>query len=146
MIYMENVEIKFKKTHNDAVLPTKNYNEDTCWDITAIEDTLIPARGSAVVPTGLKVAYITPGYSFVVCPRSGLGFKHGINVHPGEIDNPYRGDLGIKLYNFSDTDYIVKKFDRCAQFKVQRVINTQISWGEIELTERGEKGFGSSGK
>lgn len=146
-MFTERVVIKFVKTHPDAQLPSKNYSDDNCFDVYAVEDTGVLAQGSAVVPVGLTVAHITPGYGFVVRPRSGLGFKAGIQPHLGEIDNAYRGDVGVKLYNFSNTDYIVRKGDRIAQFKVERVYPTDIEWAdEIVPSNRGEKGFGSSGK
>jgi len=141
------VEIKFVKTHSDAKLPTKAYEEDNCFDLYSVEDTVIPAGGSAVVPVGLTCGYISPGYGFVIRPRSGLGFKAGLQPHLGEIDNGYRGDLGVKMYNFTNVDYTVKKEERTAQIKVERVWETKVSLiDEIIPAQRGEKGFGSSGR
>jgi len=112
-IGMADVNIKFKKTHPDAILPRKAHphpdNGDSGYDIFAVEDTVIPARGSAVVPVGLTLADITPGFWFRIEPRSGLGFKHNLQPHLGIIDNPYRGDLGVKLYNFSDKNVTIEK-------------------------------------
>jgi dUTP pyrophosphatase len=140
-----NIEIQFIKTHPDAVLPIKSYNDDNCFDITAVEDIVIPAKGSNVVPIGLTVAYITPGFGFAYKPRSGLGFKAGIQPHLGEIDNGYRGDLSVKLYNFSDIDFTVKKGTRAAQFKVEKVYETHVSFAEIITnSNRGENGLGST--
>jgi dUTP pyrophosphatase len=78
--------------------------------------------------------------------RSGLGFKHGIIPHPGIIDQGYRGDAGIKLYNFTDKDYEVKAGDRIAQFVVYKNYNIEVYEGDIIKSKRGESGFGSSGK
>ena len=168
----ENIEkidckIQFIKTHPDAQLPSKNHYEDNCFDVYAVEDTVIPASmsvkgvwcdnssgqcasvrvGSAVVPVGLKVAYISPGYGFVVRGRSGLGFKHGIIPFAGELDNGYRGDCGIKLFNLLEKDYTIKKGDRVAQLKVERVWDTVVEFTEEATgSTRGEQGFGSSGK
>ena len=75
---------------------------DTGFDLVAVEQTTILQRGSAVVPVGLTLADITPGYWIRIEPRSGLGFKHNLQPHLGVIDNGYRGDLAVKLYNFSD--------------------------------------------
>lgn len=139
------IQIQFVKTHIDAVLPSKAYASDNCFDITAVEDTLIPAKSSAVVPIGLTVAYITPGYGFAYKPRSGLGFKGGLQPHLGEIDNGYRGDLGVKIYNFSDTDFTIKKGDRAAQFKIEKVYDVSVSLvDEIIAADRGNNGLGSS--
>ncbi len=193
------IEVKFKKIHADAQLPTRKHgnrelvsyetnwltkeNErfeqerpeqyaagyrigypqeisetgeitnniigtgDTGYDIFAVEDKVIPARGSAVVDTGIEVAYISPGFWFKIEARSGLGFKYSVAPHPGIVDNPYRGNLGIKLYNYSDVPYEVKKGDRIAQMVFYPIVEPHIGWlGEKVDTERNEKGFGSSGK
>ena len=139
--------IQFKQTHPDAVLPNSKRAEDTGLDVTAVEDVLIPSNGSAVVPTGIMVASVSPDIWFLVLPRSGMGFKHGIQPHLGVIDNPYRGDLGIKLYNFSDKDYQVQKGDRIAQIAFFPLIKPNVSWSDtIEATDRGAAGFGNSGR
>jgi deoxyuridine 5'-triphosphate nucleotidohydrolase len=138
--------LKFEKTNDLAKLPTKNHESDTGYDVYSVEEVTIPARGSAVVNVGLKFAYIPEGYWVKVEARSGLGFKSGISPHPGIIDNGYRGDAGIKLYNFTDTDYTVKSGDRIAQFVIYMNISMAVDWGTVEDTDRGSKGFGSSGK
>ena len=140
------MRLKFEKTHVDAVLPVKNHQNDTGMDVTCVEDFVIPARGSAVVGVGLKFAFIEPGYWVKVEGRSGLGFKHGIMPHPGIIDEGYRSDAGVKLYNLTDTDYHGKAGDRIAQFVVYQNHSVEVSYGEVVDSERGEKGFGSSGK
>ena len=138
--------LQFEKTHVDAVLPGKNHDSDTGMDVTCIEDFTIPAHGSTVVGVGLKFAFIQPGYWVKVEGRSGLGFKHGIMPHPGIIDSGYRGDAGIKLYNLSGTDYEGKAGDRIAQFVVYTNHDVIVTEGEVVDSDRGEKGFGSSGK
>lgn len=138
--------ITFEKTHEDAKLPQKNHNNDTGYDVFCVESKVIPARGSAVVDVGLKFANIPQGYWIKVEGRSGLGFKHGILPHPGIIDNGYRGDAGIKLYNMTDKDYQVTAGDRIAQFVLYPVITAEVAFGETTQTSRGEQGFGSSGK
>lgn len=140
--------LKFIKTHEDAKLPVKNNESDTGYDVFCVEDKLIPARGSAVVSVGLKFAQIPQDYWIKVEGRSGLGFKHGILPHPGIIDNGYRGDAGIKLYNLTDVDYNVTKGDRIAQFVLYPVISaTAVEFAEeATQSDRGDSGFGSSGK
>ena len=140
------MKLQFEKTHVDAVLPGKNHDSDTGMDVTCIEDFTIPAHGSTVVGVGLKFAFIQPGYWVKVEGRSGLGFKHGIMPHPGIIDSGYRGDAGIKLYNLSGTDYEGKAGDRIAQFVVYTNHDVIVTEGEVVDSDRGEKGFGSSGK
>ena len=153
----------------DAVLPVKNHSNDTGMDVTSVEDIVIPARDSAVVDVGLKFAFIEEGYWVKVEGRSGLGFKHGLMPHPGIIDEGYRGDAGVKLYNFTDSDYQVCKGDRVAQFVVYKnhdvVVGEEAGKWTVKSTgskkkstgsknkstgkkkpARGSKGFGSSGK
>ena len=137
--------IKFKKTTDKAVIPTKNHSNDTGLDVTSVVDITIPARGSAVVDVGLKFAYIEPGFWVKIEGRSGLGFKHGILPHPGIIDEGYRSDAGVKLYNLTDTDYQITAGDRIAQFVIYQNHPVVCIEGDISDSERGDKGFGSSG-
>jgi dUTP pyrophosphatase len=145
-----NPRVKFVKTHPDAELPKANNSEigtgDSGYDLTAVEGIKIYAGYSAVVPVGLTLAYIEEGFWFRIEPRSGLGFKHSIQPHLGVIDNGYRGDLGVKLYNFGNDIYTVEKGDRIAQFVVYPLIHPQCEWAEKAVkSNRGAKGLGSSG-
>lgn len=145
------VDVQFVKTDPSAVLPSKAHahpeTEDSGLDMTAIETKTIPARRSAVVPVGLKLGYISPGYWIRIESRSGLQFKHNIHAFNGIIDNQYRGDLGIKLINNSDVDYTVIAGDRIAQLVIYPLISTNVSFTDsaVEST-RGESGFGSTGR
>jgi len=148
---MNNISVKFVKTHSDAKLPKFNIEHPLTGDIGAdlysVENVIIPAKGSNVVPVGLTVGYIEPGYYFIISPRSGLGFKNGIQPHLGRIDNQYRGDIAIKLFNFSDTSYEVKPGDRIAQIEFHKLIQPKFEWIEETVeSDRGDSGFGSSGK
>lgn len=144
------VNIKLVKTHKDAVLPKVNNQGygvgDSGYDLTAVEDAWISTGSSKVVPVGLHLAYITPGYWFRIEGRSGLGFKSSVQPHLGVIDNGYRGDLGVKLYNFHETnDLQVKSGDRIAQIVVYPLIQPEFEFAEdVTDSARGDKGFGSS--
>jgi len=140
-------EIHFKKTHPEALLPRRNNSNDTGYDLFAVEDVTIPSKGDGVVPTGIQVAKVPENIWYLILPRSGMGFKHGIQPHLGVIDNGYRGDLGVKLYNFSNTDHKVLKGDRVAQIAYFPLISLEPQWSEeVEETDRGANGFGQSGK
>lgn len=143
------MNVKLIKTHPDAVLPTANNKEngtgDTGFDLVAVERTMILQRGSAVVPVGLTLADITPGYWIRIEPRSGLGFKHNIQPHLGVIDNGYRGDLAVKLYNFGDSGYLIEPGDKIAQLVVYPLLQPTFEFTDKSTeTNRGDKGFGSS--
>jgi len=145
-----NPRVKFLKTHPDAQLPKANNSEigtgDSGYDLTAVEDVTVYGQWSEVVPVGLTLAYLEEGFWFRIEPRSGLGFKHNIQPHLGVIDNGYRGDLGVKLFNFGHTSYNIKKGDRIAQFVVYPLIHPHCEWAEeIVESDRGNKGLGSSG-
>ena len=88
---MSKLTIKFKATHDDAVLPVANNKAietgDSGYDLVAVEDVKIPAGGSNIAEVGLTLADITHGYWIRIEPRSGLGFKHKIQPHLGLIDN-----------------------------------------------------------
>ena len=140
--------LKFKRIHPDAVLPAYAHPSDAGMDIRSVADVTVPARGRALVPTGLSVL-LPPLYEAQVRPRSGLALKHGITVlnTPGTIDSGYRGEIGVILFNSSDVDFQVKKGDRVAQVVIAPVTQPVIEEAqEIDETDRGAGGFGSTGK
>jgi dUTP pyrophosphatase len=164
----EKIVIKWKSVHPDAKLPDLAHSDpltgDTGYDVYAVEKTIIPPgycrdtyvdlglkkhvtnTGSAVVPTGLEVAYITPGYWFTIKGKSGLGFKYHLVPHFGVIDCSYRGGLGIKIYNLNDYNYICNKGDKIAQLVIHKLYHADMEWSdEKHETTRNEKGFGSTG-
>ena len=101
-----------------------------------------------LVPTGLRMA-LPAGVEAQVRPRSGLALKHGITVlnSPGTIDADYRGEIGVILVNLSDQPFVIKDGERIAQMVIAR--HEQAEWeltDELNATERGEGGFGHSGR
>ena len=102
----------------------------------------------AMVPTGLYIA-LPEGTEAQIRPRSGLAAKHGITVlnTPGTIDADYRGEVKVILVNLSNEPFVVNPGERIAQMVVARY--EKIDWDEVEVldeTERGEGGFGSTGR
>jgi dUTP pyrophosphatase len=144
--------LEFLKTHPNAVLPERKHTNlatgDSGYDVTAVEDVVIPARSSALVPTGLTLANVPPGIWIRIESRSGLAFKHNVHAFNGIIDNSYRGDLGVKLINHSDTDYQVTAGDRIAQLVLYPlvVVIRSIFSDAVTETDRGSNGFGSTGR
>lgn len=137
--------MEFVKTHKDAKLPERAHTSDSGYDLTSVEEVTIPSRGSAVVPIGLMLGYLEPGWWFRIEPRSGLGFKKSLQPHLGIIDNGYRGDLGVKLYNFSDSDWTLPAGSRVAQVVLYPHITADASWTEKATeADRGNAGFGST--
>jgi len=111
------------------------------------EPITIPTGKSCIIPTG--VFYEIPeGFEIQVRPRSGLAAKNGVTVlnTPGTIDSDYRGELQVILINLGNEDFVVKNGDRIAQIIVAPVIQGNfVQVQNLSVTERGEKGFGSTG-
>lgn len=101
-----------------------------------------------LIPTGLFIQ-LPPGYEAQVRPRSGLAIKNGISVlnSPGTIDADYRGEIGVILVNLSADEFSINNGDRIAQMVIAKHENpTWIEVDELEETDRGEGGFGSTSK
>jgi dUTP pyrophosphatase len=108
--------------------------------------TLLP-MGRAICPTGLRIA-VPAGYEMQIRPRSGLASKHGITLPntPGTIDSDYRGPLGVSLINLGTEAYTIRHGDRVAQAVVAPVVQVDFAVvGALDETERGVRGFGSTG-
>ena len=102
----------------------------------------------AMIPTGLSIE-LPEGYEMQIRPRSGLAAKHGITVlnSPGTIDADYRGEIRVILVNLSNEEFRIEAGERIAQMVVAR--HEQVEWElaeELAESERGEGGFGSTGK
>lgn len=151
---MNTCEIIFYRDHPDAVKPQYAYGTSAAFDVTCTEDTLIKGRESAVVPNGLKLSIPeTSKYYMTIALRSSLGFKKNLVVHPGIIDPGYTGSLGVKIFNFSDEDVLIRKGERYAQILVHERIQAEFKelslqdFMDYEKTQiRKSGGFGSSGK
>jgi dUTP pyrophosphatase len=116
-------------------------------DVLSAEDVTIAPGARHAVATGLAMA-IPQGFEVQVRPRSGLALKHGISVPntPGTIDSDYRGELKVILINHGTVPFEIRRGDRVAQLVLAPV--TRASWlvaEELDETERGEGGFGSTG-
>ena len=116
-------------------------------DVVAAENVTLRPGSRLAVATGFAMA-IPAGYEVQVRPRSGLAIKHGISVpnSPGTVDSDYRGEVKVILINHSDDNFDIQRGDRIAQLVLSPV--TLAAWQEVEElddTERGAGGFGSTG-
>ena len=139
--------LRFRKVHPDAVLPSYAHPSDAGMDVRSVEDLMIAPGKRALVHTGL-VMLLPPKYEAQVRPRSGLALKSGVTVlnTPGTIDSGYRGEVGVILANFGDADFQVKKGDKIAQIVIAPVTQPEIvETTEVDETDRGTGGFGSTG-
>ncbi|MDC1215658.1 dUTP diphosphatase [bacterium] len=106
---------------------------------------MIPARGKGLVKTDLSIAIPKDTYARVA-PRSGLAWKHFIDVGAGVVDYDYRGNVGVILFNHSDTDFAIQHGDRVAQLILERITTPEVVEVEdLDDTARGAGGFGSTG-
>ncbi len=134
----------------DIPLPKYQTSGSAGMDVyAAIEENIVIESGKTkMIPTGLAIA-LPQGYECQVRSRSGLAAKSGIFAlnAPGTVDSDYRGEIKIILSNFSDNDFTISKGDRIAQLVITKY--EQVSWVEkenLDETERGVGGFGSTGK
>jgi len=111
-------------------------------------DLVIEPGARALVPTGFAIE-LPQGYEAQVRPRSGLALRHGLTLPnaPGTIDADYRGEIKVILMNLGDEAFTVRRGDRIAQLVVAPV--TRVEWseaGDLEETQRGDGGFGHTGR
>ncbi len=140
------MELKVKKLHPDAVLPSYAHTGDAGMDIYALERTIIPSGERVAVRSGLAFE-IPEGYAGLCWDKSGLAVKHGLTTLAGVIDAGYRGELLVALTNLGETKYVFDAGDKIAQMLIQKVERPNIvEADELNETPRGEGGFGSTGK
>ena len=141
------VEVKRLAHGEGLALPAYATSGSAGMDVVSAEDVTIAPGARHAVATGLSVA-IPQGFEIQVRPRSGLAFKHGITVPntPGTIDSDYRGELRVLLINHGSEDFAIARGDRVAQLVLAPVV--QAAWSEVDeldATQRGAGGFGSTG-
>lgn len=133
------------KLDSGAYKPERAYPMDAGMDLKAREDKIVPARGSAIFDTGVHVE-LPPYTAGFLKSKSGLNVKHNITSE-GVIDCSYSGSIVVKLYNNGDTDYYVKVGDKISQLVVMKIEIPEIELVDsLEETDRGNNGFGSTGR
>jgi dUTP pyrophosphatase len=137
--------LKFVRLSEHVGAPFKGSERAAGFDLTSAYDYVVPARGMQLVKTDLQIE-LPAGCYGRVAPRSGLAVKHGIDVGAGVIDEDYRGNVGVVLFNHSDEDFRVNEGDRVAQLICQKIFYPQLEEAEtLTDTKRGREGFGSTG-
>ena len=147
MLFLENVVVVklCASTTEVSKIPLKAYTDSAGYDLFADETVEVLSNSRAVVSTGLKMK-IPKGYFGQISPRSGLAFKDGIVAFNGTIDSGYLGIVYVLLFNFSSKDFLVEKGNRIAQMIFKKCENVSFSLEYLSFdSERGVKGFGSSG-
>ena len=150
---MKQIELKILDSRIGTTFPLPAYATPgsagldlrACLDATL---TLQPGE-TQLIPTGLAIHIADPKLCATILPRSGLGHKHGIVLGNlvGLIDSDYQGQLMVSMWNRSQTSFEIQPGDRIAQLVFLPVVQASFSIvGEFEGSERGEGGFGSSGR
>lgn len=140
------MKLGVKLVRKDALLPTYSDELASGFDLYAAEEVHIGPMGCAAIPLGIAFE-IPKGYEIQVRGRSGMAFNQDMFVHFGTVDENYRGEVKVKLFNFSINRYGIKKGDRVAQgvlAPIKRATVQQVF--ELSDTSRNDKGFGSTGK
>ena len=135
------------RLHSCAVVPTKGSELAAGYDLSSVEDVVIPAGASAVVQTGLAIS-VPAGTYGRVAPRSGLAVRHALGVGAGVIDADYRGPVGVVLFNHHDSkECVIQQGDRIAQLILEKYEDDAVVKEVCELSQtcRGSDGFGSTG-
>lgn len=143
------MKLEFKRLSDQAQTPAQAHAGDAGWDLYAAEEASIAPGERLAVGTGIAIA-VPEGHAGLVLPRSGLAAKHGITLvnAPGLIDSGYRGEVRVLLLNTDpEASFEVAIGDRIAQLLLVRFERVEAAEVEdLDATERGQGGFGSSGR
>lgn len=130
---------------NGAFKPEFAHKTDAGADLRSPVEAVVPAHGSVVIDTGVHVE-IPEGYVGILKSKSGLNVKHDL-IGTGTIDSGYSGSIRVKLYNLGDTDYQVFRGDKIIQMVILPCVYCEFTQVEkFAETERGDGGFGSTGR
>jgi len=142
------IEIRVKLLDRAIPLPEYANKGDAGLDLYSTINYKLKPFERKKIPTGIKIS-IPEGYAGFVQPRSGLALKHGIGLvnSPGLIDSGYRGEVCAILINLDpEKEFEIKKGDKICQLVIQKVENVRLKIvEELDNTDRGERGFGSTG-
>lgn len=140
------MRLKVKRLCKDARLPTKATPGSACYDVYSVERKLFSPTDKHIIHTGLAVE-LPSCWGLEIRPRSGLASRGLVILNsPGTIDEDYRGEILVSFINLSSGNILVDKGDRIAQvrpFYVDMVLLEEVE--ELNETERGKGGFGSTG-
>jgi len=133
------------KLDDGAYMPIRAHETDAGLDIRAKGSQIVPAKESAIFKTGVHIQ-LPKGTAGVLISKSGLNVKHDI-TSTGLIDEGYTGEIVVKLYNHGGYDYTVEAGDKISQLVIVPVLTPKIEIvDEFDESDRGNNGFGSSGK
>jgi dUTP pyrophosphatase len=139
------MELKVKKLHKDAKLPSYGHVGDAGLDLFSVMECVLKGGEARAISTGIQVA-IPEGYVGLIWDKSGISLK---NIHrlAGVVDSGYRGEIKVVMTNLSTEAFSVEKGMKIAQMLIQPIVRAKVvDSDELDDTSRGENGFGSTGK
>merc|ERR1712110_1366426 len=137
--------LKFAKLTEHAFAPKKGSKLAAGYDLHSAYDYEIPPHGKVIAKTDIQIC-VPDGTYGRIAPRSGLAAKNFIDIGAGVVDEDYRGNVGVVMFNHADAEFVVKKGDRIAQLVCEKIAYPELEVLEtLDSTERGEGGFGSTG-
>ena len=138
-------ECKVQLLHHNASVPTRGTESAAGYDLYNPADTFIPAKSQLLIPIGIAMA-IPDGWVGQINPRSSVASKRNLRIGARVIDSDYRGEIKVIIANLGDEDFIINRGDRIAQIIVAPVQRgTLVEVSELDSTQRGVGGFGSTG-
>lgn len=145
------VELKILDARIKEAMPAYATSGSAGLDLRACIDVAITIEPgeTCLIPTGMAIHLADPGYAAMILPRSGLGHKHGIVLGNlvGLIDSDYQGQLFVSCWNRSQTAFVMNPMERMAQLVIVPVVQANFKLvDEFDASDRGEGGFGSTGK
>lgn len=145
---MSAISVDIKRLDPTVELPRYAHESDAGLDLRSNAHVIIPPYERVLIPTGIAIA-LPDGYAGFVQPRSGMALKQGLSIvnTPGLIDAHYRGELKVIAINLDkEHEIVIERGDRIAQLVIQRVPTVRlVEVDELDATDRGTGGFGSSG-
>lgn len=140
------MKLSVKRLEKNAVLPNHAKKNDAAIDLSSCEEIVLNPMEKKVVRTGIAMA-IPEGYAGFVWDRSGLAANHSVHIMAGVVDSGYRGEIKVVMINLGKEEFKVEKGMRIAQLAIQPVLSVDISEvNDLDKTERGKSGFGSTGR
>ncbi len=142
---LKKADVKIKKLHPDAKIPSHNNEHAAGFDIYSVEDVILYPNETKAVSTGIAVE-IPEGKVLLLWDSSGMGFK-GIHRFSGVLDSDYRGEIKVVLHNHTKEPYKIQKGDRIIQAIIQDYYKAEFqNTNELSETQRGESRFSSTGR
>ena len=138
--------LRVVRLRDGARLPTRGSNGAGGWDLYAVNDQVIRPNTRVSIPLGLSIT-VPDGTYGRLAGRSSVALRHGVFVTAGVIDRDYTGEISLLLFSIGTNPYIIKEGDRIGQLLIEKIAHVKlIECVELEETQRGCGGFGSTGQ